>query len=625
MEVFGKSGASMVSVLKDGSAGLREMVEEGKNAAGNVEGISESMQKLNDASTRAKAAILGMLAEVASSSLFKTIIDGVSQISSEFIKWRKESKDDSQKKQIEDLESATRKYGLALAESLELEKANNDALAKGDKFGAGNTDARKKAAKEMEKFKEQKFQIEWNSDLSVLEQAQAALDGLISARNHLEQTGGSEYRIKLLKSEIKEAKESLRIYKEVEEQKKADLNPPATSPKTTDDSAQKAYAAETKRLQDWLKNYQDSKRTEQQIAKDSYAEQYKNLEELAKRDKAVAASLAEYKKQIAGDYTAKLKEIEDKASAELAKKEEAKLNKTLEFRRISAKSYSEIAKVEIDLIEVRYKKEIEMAADSGVKISDIEKAKQAELAAISEKTLENARQREDAMRGYRETAAQSEAERIAIQMEGINARYDAELEKAQYTADELVAIEAAKNAELERMEKQLAQMRQDMAMQQVDAYFQIANAAAVLGKDGGEAQKAIAISQAMINTALAATKAASAAPFPLNVPLVAGAVAQGAVQISTIKAQKFASGGMIPGANTLIMANEQGREAILNTRAVRAVGGEAGVNALNRGTSNTYNNSRSSTTNINISTSIMTQKTYRDEIQPVLRQAERRR
>jgi len=84
-------------------------------------------------------------------------------------------------------------------------------------------------------------------------------------------------------------------------------------------------------------------------------------------------------------------------------------------------------------------------------------------------------------------------------------------------------------------------------------------------------------------------------------------------------------GGMIPGMNTLLLANEQGREAILNTRAVRAVGGEAGVNALNSGVynNNSYDNRQSST--IVINTAVMTQKTYRDEILPVMQAAERRR
>jgi len=43
------------------------------------------------------------------------------------------------------------------------------------------------------------------------------------------------------------------------------------------------YAAETKRLNDWLFSYENSKRTESEIAEASYSEQLKNLEELNKR------------------------------------------------------------------------------------------------------------------------------------------------------------------------------------------------------------------------------------------------------------------------------------------------------------------------------------------------------
>jgi hypothetical protein len=44
MDIFGKSGASMVSMLKDGSGALKEMVDEGTAAAGNVASIAESME-----------------------------------------------------------------------------------------------------------------------------------------------------------------------------------------------------------------------------------------------------------------------------------------------------------------------------------------------------------------------------------------------------------------------------------------------------------------------------------------------------------------------------------------------------------------------------------------------------
>ena len=64
MDVFGKSGASMVTMLKDGSGALREMVSEGAGAAGNIEGISASMAKLNDAMARGKQGIMAMIASL---------------------------------------------------------------------------------------------------------------------------------------------------------------------------------------------------------------------------------------------------------------------------------------------------------------------------------------------------------------------------------------------------------------------------------------------------------------------------------------------------------------------------------------------------------------------------------
>jgi len=137
------------------------------------------------------------------------------------------------------------------------------------------------------------------------------------------------------------------------------------------------------------------------------------------------------------------------------------------------------------------------------------------------------------------------------------------------------------------------------------------------------AYKTAAIGEAIINATQSVLKTMAGIPFPYNIPLASAQAAAAAVQVKKIATTKMYRGGMIPGANTLIMANEQGREAILNTRAVRAVGGEAGVNALNRG--NTYDHSRSSTININMSTSIMTQKAFRDEVEPILKRAERRR
>jgi len=138
--------------------------------------------------------------------------------------------------------------------------------------------------------------------------------------------------------------------------------------------------------------------------------------------------------------------------------------------------------------------------------------------------------------------------------------------------------------------------------------------------------KASAIGEATINATQSVLKTMASVPYPFNIPLAALQSAVALQRVSKIASTKMYRGGMIPGMNTLLMANEQGREAILNTRAVRAVGGEAGVNALNSGmynSNNSYDNRQTST--IVINTSIMTQKAFRDEIEPILRRAERRR
>jgi hypothetical protein len=71
-------------------------------------------------------------------------------------------------------------------------------------------------------------------------------------------------------------------------------------------------------------------------------------------------------------------------------------------------------------------------------------------------------------------------------------------------------------------------------------------------KENARAQKAIAIVQAIINTAVGATKALSATPYPpVNAVLMAATIAMGAVQIATIASQNFALGGVAkrnPGA-----------------------------------------------------------------------------
>jgi hypothetical protein len=138
--------------------------------------------------------------------------------------------------------------------------------------------------------------------------------------------------------------------------------------------------------------------------------------------------------------------------------------------------------------------------------------------------------------------------------------------------------------------------------------------------------KTVAISEALMNATQSILRTMAGTPYPFNIPLVAVQAAAAAIKVNEIK--NMYRGGMIPGINTLVMANEQGREAILNPMAVRAIGGEAGVNALNQGayTNNSYSyDNRQSSSQINIYSTVISKKTLDDEIIPALELRERMR
>jgi hypothetical protein len=182
--------------------------------------------------------------------------------------------------------------------------------------------------------------------------------------------------------------------------------------------------------------------------------------------------------------------------------------------------------------------------------------------------------------------------------------------------------EKAAHAERMREEEELRDMKFQSAAAGMEAIATLTEG----HKQYASLYKASAIGQATINAVQSILKTMSATPYPFNIPLAAAQGAAAFAQVSKIASTKMYAGGMIKGRNTLIMANEEGEEAVLNTRAVRAVGGPSGVNSLNRGPYNTNNyDIRRSTSTTIIQTSIMTQKTYRDEILPVMRRNERRR
>lgn len=143
---------------------------------------------------------------------------------------------------------------------------------------------------------------------------------------------------------------------------------------------------------------------------------------------------------------------------------------------------------------------------------------------------------------------------------------EAALEEARAAGDEarVAELEAEKVA-LEQTEKE----RQDAL---VRSFY---------------AQQDMAITQAIINGAVAATMAATSAPPPFNIPIIAASAAATALEIATIKAQQpptFPTGGMVGDqvSGDHVLVGAQSNEAVLNKGAVDALGGRAAIDALNQ-------------------------------------------
>lgn len=158
---------------------------------------------------------------------------------------------------------------------------------------------------------------------------------------------------------------------------------------------------------------------------------------------------------------------------------------------------------------------------------------------------------------------------------------------------------------------------------QLDAVAANAAAFQTLTKESKKyrvAYKAGAATEAGINATQAVLKTMSATPYPFNIPLAIMQGAAGAVQVNKIVSAKMHTGGMISGKNTLIMTNEDGDEGILSTTGVRAVGGPAGVAALNGGQANyntTNHNTNQSTVIVNVG--LISQKALNDQVLPAMR------
>ena len=491
-EAFGKAGKEMIVFLNQGREELEKQVKAYGDASGYTDEYARSVEELNSSLANAEIAAKGALVALTNSEMFKGAIKWVSDLSSEWVKFLGELKI---KKAIDDsaaLNNQMGKYADKVAE-IELKKA------KGENKGYFKTDL-----------------DDLKKGLPELEAGASRLIGIQNALNKAKSEGANDNVIRKLNEEFEAVKQGNKL---IREQKALDAKAAAeaaedemkrkkAAQKEIDDAPKKKeaaerYANEMKALGNWLENYKKSKMTETQIAEAAHDEQKRKLNDLLTAQKISYDEFSEYMADSEADLNLKLNQIRESAHAEAMAMEQS-----------------------------RYNEWVAQQEEKNRKIEE-EKAKEKEL--------------QETLWQLREASAIDEEERLNIQRERMNARYDEQAAKAKENAALLNEIEAARIAEAERLENQLLQTRISTASQYASSLGQVAKGAATLGKASGNTMKGIAITEAMINTALAATKAMTSAPWPLSLALQAGAIASGMAQVAAIKAQKFAEGGVVGG------------------------------------------------------------------------------
>lgn len=256
----------------------------------------------------------------------------------------------------------------------------------------------------------------------------------------------------------------------------------------------------------------------------------------------------------------KLNAIITQGEAENKKRTEAELN--------SIKSKEE---AEFELAQLKKQLAAEEITDAQQRAAALSEIEQAEL----ENTLENLRIEKEA----RILAAKETGESI----EAINAEYKANSEAATLESNQKIAgyQEDAKNEtqEIAQKEQEIQASKNAAYVDGVDGALSVASS---LTKDNAEAQKAIALTQAILNGYQAVSNALASAPPPANYALAAVSGAAAAVQVANIANTKFAKGGLTDGG--VFSGNSHANGGVkfaVGGRVMEAEGGEAIINKKN--------------------------------------------
>jgi len=164
-----------------------------------------------------------------------------------------------------------------------------------------------------------------------------------------------------------------------------------------------------------------------------------------------------------------------------------------------------------------------------------------------------------------------------IMQQAAAAELEARVSAAQETKDEIANLEeqitnAATEGERIRLEAQKAALVQRQADEKEAAM------------QAFHASQALAVTQAIISTALSIISMLQVGPAGIPLSIAAGIT--GAATIAAIAATpppQLHSGGMVPSVHDEVMIRARSGEAVLSPQGVAAAGGAGGVNALNAG------------------------------------------
>ena len=554
---FGKSAQEMTTLLNQGREAIERQVSTLGAASGYSEQYARTVEKLNSSLEKGKNAAKSFLVALTDNRLFSSAISGLDAMTDKVTGLMAALHGD---KMLDFNKSATEYYRLLIAKqtgaavSSEALRKANTAMAEAFQYSLEKgVDYMSLYRSRVDAMTNAEKILTRGMDAEIAERANKYNAEDMAAKARLKKSKenvqkNTQYNIEQLKNEIS-------VYEENQRKLDASKNKTAAPAEKDKGSNDQKADAESDALEKWLENYQKSKMSETEIAQAAYDEQKRQFNDMLTENKITYDEFDKYMEAAKNGLDAKLGKIEDGKTdaffAEIERNAKNSQEQLLRLKEAYATKDAERDAIAIERINRKYDEELKLAKENGLARTEVEKARDAEIEALKKQAAERDKARmaeaDEYQRQLRETAAITEEERINIQMERMNAKYDAERERAKENAALLNQIENARIAEAERLENQLLQTRLDAASKYANSFGQIAKAAAVFGKSNGNAMKAMAITEATINTALAATKAMASAPWPLNLVLAAGATAAGMVQVANIKAQKFAGGGVVEG------------------------------------------------------------------------------